>query len=88
MSPRKKRPQSPRKWGGSARFCAWPLCTELIGVSMLMDVKHWDQVPQRLRDGLAKAKRQGDERAIARATAVIVEYARQQSVAQQGAGAR
>ena len=85
--PRKSRPQKPRRWSGTAHFCAWPRCTELIAVSMLMDSAHWDQVPQRLRDGLAKAKRQGDERAIARATAVIVEYARQQSVAEQGAGA-
>ena len=54
---------------------------------MLMDVKHWDQVPQRLRDGLAKAKRQGDERAVARAAADITEYARRRSVAEQMAGA-
>ena len=84
MSPRKARPQ-PQRWGGSARFCAWPRCDELIGVSMLMHSGHWRMVPLHLRDALARAQRRGDGQAAATATADITEYARQQSVAGQGA---
>jgi hypothetical protein len=86
--PRKSRPQKPQRWGGSARFCAWPRCDELITTSMLMHGDHWRQVPLHLRDALIKAQRQGDGPGIARATAAIVGYARQQSVAVQGADAR
>ena len=88
MSPRKARPRKPQRWGGSARFCAWPRCDELIGVSMLMHSGHWRQVPLHLRDALTTAQRQGSEPAIARATAAIVGYARQQSVAEQWTDAR
>ena len=75
--PRKSRPQKPQRWGGSARFCAWPLCDELIGVSMLMHSGHWRMVPLHLRDALIKAQRRRDERAVSAAADAIVEYARQ-----------
>ena len=88
MSPRKARPRKPQRWGGSARFCAWPRCGELITTSMLMHGDHWRMVPLYLRDALIKAQRRGDEQAVARATADITEYARQQVVAEQGADAR
>ena len=87
MSPRKARPRKPQRWGGSARFCAWSLCDELIGVSMLMHSGHWRMVPLHLRDALARAQRRRDERAVARAAADITEYARRRSVAEQMAGA-
>ena len=87
MSPRKARPRKPQRWGGSARFCAWPLCDELIGVSMLMHSGHWRMVPLHLRDALIKAQRRRDERAVARVAADITEYARRRSVAEQMAGA-
>ena len=85
MSPRKARPRKPQRWGGSARFCAWPRCGELITTSMLMHGDHWRMVPLYLRDALIKAQRRRDEQAVARATAAITEYARQQVVAEQGA---
>ena len=88
MSPRKARPRKPQRWGGSARFCAWPRCDELIPPSMLMHGDHWRKVPLHLRDALIKAQRRGDEQAVARATGDITEYARQQVVAEQGARAR
>ena len=85
--PRKQRPQKPQRWGGSARFCAWPRCDELISPSMLMHGEHWRKVPLHLRDALIKAQRRRDERAVARAAADITEYARRRSVAEQMAGA-
>ena len=83
--PRKARPRKPQRWGGSARFCAWPLCGELVSLAMLMDQPHWRKIPLHLRDALTRAQRRGDEQAVARATADITDYARQQVVAEQGA---
>ena len=85
MSPRKSRSQKPQRWGGSARFCAWPLCDELIGLSMLMDPPCWARVPLHLRMSYVQARGRGDSQAVARATADIAEYARQQVAAEQGA---
>jgi len=83
VTPRKK-PRRP-----AARLCLWPGCGTEVDRRHIMDDGHWRLLPWPLRSAwIEAAKRGGSPEALARATADITDYARQQIAAEQGADAR
>ena len=86
----RKKPRRPAHGPAAvARLCLWPGCGLEVGKGRIMDDDHWGALPWPLRSAwIEAAKRGASPEALAKATADITAYARQQSLTDQGADAK